>query len=227
MKQFSRRRFLLRSQQPPPSPTVSIADVAKDFNATSAQQETPVRVGKDALKAAEAIAGLRFTDPEEDMAIAGLNRNLESYEALRAIDIPLDTEPPLTFRPNPPGKQPRGRATRNAPLAIASKTTHVRVTSRLDELAFEPVTVLSSLIKSRRITASALTKMYPRPPRALRRAAALRRDPHQGSRTRGGRKGGPGTEKGPIPRAAARHSMGCERSLRHQGHPDDLGREAI
>ena len=36
----------------------------------------------------------------------------------------------------------------------------MRVTSRLDELAFEPVTVLSSLIESRRITSTDLTKMY-------------------------------------------------------------------
>jgi Asp-tRNA(Asn)/Glu-tRNA(Gln) amidotransferase A subunit family amidase len=161
MKQFSRRRFLATVAVASAVPTVSKTDAGRGFNPAAAQQEaTPLRVGKDALKAAEAIAGLRLTDPEEDMAIAGVNRNLESYEALRAIDIPLDTEPPLTFRPYPPGKQPRGRATRNAPLAIARNTTHVRVTPRLEELAFEPVTVLSSLIKSRRITSSALTKMY-------------------------------------------------------------------
>ena len=56
------------------------------------------------LKCAEQIDGLHFTDAEEEMAAAGVSRNLDSYEELRKLDIPLDTEPAMTFRPYLPGQ---------------------------------------------------------------------------------------------------------------------------
>jgi hypothetical protein len=40
------------------------------------------------------------------MATNGVSRNLDSYEDLRKLNIPLDTEPAITFRPSLPGKQP-------------------------------------------------------------------------------------------------------------------------
>ena len=39
------------------------------------------------------------------MALPGVNRNLANYEALRKIDVPLDTEPAIAFHPAPPGKK--------------------------------------------------------------------------------------------------------------------------
>jgi len=108
----------------------------------------PPKFGKDALTCAEQIDGLHFTDAEEEMALGGASRNLDSYEEIRKLDTALDTEPAVTFRPYLPGKQPTGRSTRNARLAIA-KPARVQVTANLEDLAFEPVTVLASLIESR------------------------------------------------------------------------------
>jgi hypothetical protein len=67
------------------------------------QAQTPNRFGKDVLKQAEQVAGLSFTDAEEEMMLRGVNRNLESYETLRKLDIPLDTEPAIAFHPYLPG----------------------------------------------------------------------------------------------------------------------------
>jgi Asp-tRNA(Asn)/Glu-tRNA(Gln) amidotransferase A subunit family amidase len=125
----------------------------------------PPKFGKDALKCAEQIDGLHFTDAEEEMALAAASRNLDSYEELRKLNVPLDTEPAITFRPYLPGKRPTGKSTRNAKLAKSvasgsSRTSPVRVTSNLEDLAFEPVTVLASLIESRKVTSTDLTKMY-------------------------------------------------------------------
>ena len=51
---------------------------------------------------------------------AGASRNLDSYEELRKLDVPLDTEPAMTFRPVPAGQAARpAQSTRNAKLAIA------------------------------------------------------------------------------------------------------------
>src|SRR5262249_48332232 len=120
---------------------------------------TPPRIGKDALKGAEQIAGLHFTDAEEEAALGGVSRHLHAYEELRKVAVPLDTEPAITFRPYLPGKQPAGRTTRGAKLSIG-KSARVQVSSNLEELAFEPVTTLASLIESRKVLSTDLTRMY-------------------------------------------------------------------
>ncbi len=123
------------------------------------QPDAPLRLGKDTLKCAERIAGLEFTDAEEDMALRGVNRNLDSYESLRKLDVPLDTEPAITFHPYLPGKRPHpGPAVHPAPAV--SRPARVAVPARLEALAFEPVTTLSRLIETRRVSATDLTKMY-------------------------------------------------------------------
>jgi hypothetical protein len=158
MKVIGRRRFMGRV----PAVAVGAMGAARGLSSAvpvSAQQTARPGPGKDALKCAEQLVGLQFTDAEEEMAAPAAGRNLDSYRALRQLDIPLDTEPAIVFRPYLPGKRPRGAATRNARIAVKS-AAHVRVTSRLEDLAFEPVTVLSSLIENRSITSSDLTAMY-------------------------------------------------------------------
>ena len=51
----------------------------------------PPKFGKDVLKCAEQIDGLHFTDAEEELAAAGASRNLDSYEELRKLDVPVRT----------------------------------------------------------------------------------------------------------------------------------------
>src|SRR6185312_2278283 len=58
-----------------------------------------------------------------------------------------------------PGKEPKGHSTRNAKLTIA-RPARVQVTSNIEDLAFEPVTVLASLLESRRVSSTDLTNMY-------------------------------------------------------------------
>jgi Asp-tRNA(Asn)/Glu-tRNA(Gln) amidotransferase A subunit family amidase len=120
----------------------------------------PPHFGKDALKCAEQLDGLNFTDAEDEMAAASVSRNLDSYEELRKLAVPLDTEPAITFRPYMPGRQPTGKSSRGAKIAVA-KAPAVPVTpGSLEDLAFQPITVLASLIESKRVTSTDLTKMY-------------------------------------------------------------------
>jgi Asp-tRNA(Asn)/Glu-tRNA(Gln) amidotransferase A subunit family amidase len=125
----------------------------------AASQATSSSIDVDDLKAAERIVGLAFTGAEEAQALPRAGRNLEFYRTLRQLDVPLDTEPAIVFHPYQPGKRPRGRATRGAAIALA-RPPRVRVTSRLEELAFQPVTALAELIRTRRITSTNLTGMY-------------------------------------------------------------------
>ena len=113
------------------------------------------RITKDMLHTAEKLIGIELTDAQEAMALAGVNRNLDSYETVRKIDIPLDTEPATAFHPAHARKELHGprtkfRFSKVDPPAFKS----------IEELAFATVPQLAELIRTRKITSTELTKMY-------------------------------------------------------------------
>src|SRR5689334_16082687 len=59
----------------------------------------PLRVTKEMMHATEKLIGIELNDAQEAMALGGVNRNLDAYEANRKIDVPLDTEPAIAFHP--------------------------------------------------------------------------------------------------------------------------------
>jgi Asp-tRNA(Asn)/Glu-tRNA(Gln) amidotransferase A subunit family amidase len=148
---IARRRFLKTV------PAAVAAGLAAP--ALARQDEQAPRITKETLDCGDKIAGIDFSDAEQQQALAGVNRSLASFEQLRKVNIPLDTEPALTFRPYLPGKRPKGAATPNAKLRIAVHPPAAR-SSSLDDLAFLPVTVLAGLIQKRDVSATELTRMY-------------------------------------------------------------------
>ena len=117
---------------------------------------TPQRITKDMVVAALTTMGLQFTDAQLDMLLPAVNRQLTSFEALRTIEIPLDTPPAIAFSPILPGTPaPHGKSTFRPAKAPALK----RFTDP-DALAFLNATELAALIRAKRITSTALTKMY-------------------------------------------------------------------
>jgi Asp-tRNA(Asn)/Glu-tRNA(Gln) amidotransferase A subunit family amidase len=119
-------------------------------------QNVPQRVSKEQLKESLEILGLDFTEAQRDQMLPGVNRALSSYEALRKIDVPLDTEPAFHFRPSLPGKEPKARPSKFFPTRV----TKLAAFKDPEELCFLPVTELSALVKARKITSTDLTKMY-------------------------------------------------------------------
>ena len=152
--QMGRRRFI-RAVPAAVAATIALPAAGRAQRGGGA----PAKFGKDVLKCAEQIDGLSFTDAEEELAVGGASRNLDSYEELRKLTVPFDTEPAITFRPYLPGKRPAGHSTRHAKL-ITARPAHVQVTSSLEDLAFAPVTTLASLIRTRRVSSTELTAMY-------------------------------------------------------------------
>ena len=150
----ARRKFLKTV------PAALVAGLAAPALAQQAQQpDAQLRIPKSALGSAEQVAGLKFTDAEEDMALRGINRNLDAFETLRKMDIPLDTEPAFIFHPYLPGKRPKP-GPKPRPQPLVSRPARIVISPSLEDLAFEPVTSLSRLIETRQVSASALTKMY-------------------------------------------------------------------
>ncbi|MGE0131252.1 MAG: amidase [Blastocatellales bacterium] len=120
-----------------------------------APQQTPQKVTKEMLRAAEQMFGLEFNDAQEAMALPGVNRNLASYDALRKIDVPLDTEPATAFHPALPGKKFNTAKTK----IKASKTEPLKFKS-VEDLAFATVTQLAELVRTKQVSPVELTKMY-------------------------------------------------------------------
>jgi Asp-tRNA(Asn)/Glu-tRNA(Gln) amidotransferase A subunit family amidase len=119
------------------------------------QPQTPMRVTKAEMKAAEKLIGVELTDAQETMALPNVNRNLEAYEALRKIEVPLDTEPAVAFHPAPPGKKFDVKAGKFK-LAKAQPPPFKSV----EDLAFATVPQLAELIRTKKVSSAELTKMY-------------------------------------------------------------------
>ena len=126
--------------------------------ALAQQTPAPQRIDRLRLDAAESIFGVDFTEAEEQMALNSVNRNLASYEELRKLNVPLDTEPAVTFRPYLPGRKPAGRSTPGAKLKVTRPVVPNNLTP--EQIAFLPVTSLAVLIETKRITSTELTKIY-------------------------------------------------------------------
>lgn len=119
------------------------------------QPETPPRVTKEEMHAAEKLIGIELTDAQESMALPGVDRALTGYENLRKIPVPLDTEPAIAFHPGLPGKKYGSGPKVFRPL----KTTPPSF-KELEDLAFATTLQLAELVRTRRVSSTDLTKMY-------------------------------------------------------------------
>jgi len=116
----------------------------------------PATISKDVIIAALHVMGLTFTDTQIDMLLPTVNRALASYDAVRRLDVPLDTAPAISFSPLLPGfKLPKGPAVYRPP-----KAAPLLRFKQPEDLAFLPAVQLGALIRNKRITSTALTKMY-------------------------------------------------------------------
>lgn len=172
-KAAARRRFLKAV------PAAVVGSLAAPALAQQAGQDAPLRITKETLDCGEKIFGVDFTDAEEEAAVRGVNRSLDSFEQLRKTDIPLNTEPAVTFRPYLPGKKPKPGATPGAKIKIALQpaghpaaypAAHLNAAaasgapaarhSSVEDLAFLPVTALAPLVQRRDVSSTELTRMY-------------------------------------------------------------------
>lgn len=140
------------------APLQSIAQTPTPTPSPSARPSpTPLRFTKDNLQHAEKLIGIDLTDAQETMALPGVNRNFDSYEANRKLDVPLDTEPAFVFHPAQPGfhikragAKTKFRFGRIEPIQFKS----------VEDLAFATVPQLAELIRTKKVSSVELTKMY-------------------------------------------------------------------
>lgn len=116
-------------------------------------QQEELRITKEMVAAAEQIAGLEFTDPEREMMLRGLNQTLRSYSALHEFPLANSVAPALLFLPSPP---PAPGDTVPAAQPLPRQVTRP---ASDEALAFLSVAELAVLVRSRRVTATELTRL--------------------------------------------------------------------
>lgn len=109
------------------------------------------------LPGAEAVLGLKLSDPEREQVLPGLVRQRKQFQERRQRgSLANSAAPALRFDPRLPGQ------------AIASQPNEVRPSAQLERdlpaseeaIAFAPVTQLAAWIRSRQISSERLTRIY-------------------------------------------------------------------
>jgi Asp-tRNA(Asn)/Glu-tRNA(Gln) amidotransferase A subunit family amidase len=117
-------------------------------------EESPV--SRADIDSAERVIGLRFIDSEKDSMLADLVENMESYNALRELDIPNGVPPSLLFDPVPVGMT----FETDSKTPVYSPPKIVSLPENREELAFYSVRDLGELIRTRKLTSTELTRIY-------------------------------------------------------------------
>jgi Asp-tRNA(Asn)/Glu-tRNA(Gln) amidotransferase A subunit family amidase len=112
-------------------------------------------VTSEMIEHAEWIAGLKLDDGKRKLMIEGLNDTLKDYARLRALSIDNGVAPAIVFDPAPMSEPGGGRGQVSAPFRDGA----ARPVDD-EDLSFAPVAELSSLIRSRRISSTELTRLY-------------------------------------------------------------------
>jgi Asp-tRNA(Asn)/Glu-tRNA(Gln) amidotransferase A subunit family amidase len=123
----------------------------------AAQAEQGRKVTAEMIEQAEWIAGLDLTEKEREETAGALQRSLESFEALRKVDVGYDVPPALGFLPAP-RQRPSGDVRRNQALPVESRPPQRPETD--EALAFLPITELASLLRTRQVSSTELTRIY-------------------------------------------------------------------
>src|SRR5580658_7492802 len=122
------------------------------------------KITPEMIDAAAVIAGISVTDEQKKMMLEGLEQLRKSFTAIRDLKMPNSVAPAFIFDPVPGGMT---LDTVKKPLKIsAAPDVNKLVTAASaglgedsDALAFASVRELAELVKTRKVTSVALTKM--------------------------------------------------------------------
>jgi Asp-tRNA(Asn)/Glu-tRNA(Gln) amidotransferase A subunit family amidase len=128
------------------------------------KEELP-RITKEMIDQAALVAGVEIRDEYREMMVADLNDQLKSYKAIYDMKIPNSVAPAVSFNPVLPGIKVDSGATMPAapapaPVRVSKLGAPVNAPKNLDDAAFYTVRHLSELVRTRKISSSALTDMY-------------------------------------------------------------------
>ncbi len=121
-----------------------------------AMAEQHKKVDKQMIADAASVAGLDFDDGQVDAMIDDLNQRLRAYEAIHDMHLANSVSPALVFDPVLPGmsyQQPKRPAKMSR---IAAPGTP----KNIEDVAFYSVRQLGELVRTKKVSSTALTDMY-------------------------------------------------------------------
>jgi len=124
-----------------------------------AQAQGKPKITKEMIDNAASIAHVSIADDYKQMMLDNLNQQAKGYEDIYALRIPNSVDPALIFDPVLPGmKLERLRK----PMRISKSPTvaNADVPKNLDKLAFASVRELAELVRTKKVSSTALTEMY-------------------------------------------------------------------
>jgi len=121
-----------------------------------APQAPPSRVTAEMVRAAVLLAGLKYSETEQQGMVASLNRILLRAEELHQAPPDNDVPSPILFNPRVPGFPVVLPARVHRPSAPARQARP----SSLDDLAFRSIAQLADLVRRRVVSSVELTELY-------------------------------------------------------------------
>src|SRR5271163_231229 len=130
-----------------------------------ASTDNMAKITPEMIDGAAVIAGISVTDEQKKMMLEGVDQLRKSFTAIRDLKMPNSVAPAFIFDPVPGDmvldtvKKPLKMS---APPDIKTLAAAVSagVAGDSDTLAFASVRELAELVKTRKVTSVALTKMY-------------------------------------------------------------------
>ena len=117
------------------------------------------KITGEMIDKAAALADVKIPDEDKDMMLESLNNMTKGYDAIYALHMKNDVAPAIIFDPVLPGMK---FETERRPLRLsAAPAVHAGgLPKNLEDVAFYSVRQLSELVKSKKVSSTALTEMY-------------------------------------------------------------------
>jgi Asp-tRNA(Asn)/Glu-tRNA(Gln) amidotransferase A subunit family amidase len=116
------------------------------------------KITREMIDSAAAIADVPIADEYKEMLLEGLNGYTAGFDAIYALHIKNDVAPAVLFDPVLPGMK---FETERHPLKIsAAPNVAGAAPKNLEDVAFYSVRQLAELVRTRKVSSSALTEMY-------------------------------------------------------------------
>lgn len=123
--------------------------------AAATAADEPPTVTPEMVKAAEWVAGVTLSDEDRKKVAGSLTESVRGFAAARRVGLTNDVPPAFRFDPTPgtpPYTGPRGTVTPNR--------VEAKKPDAADDLAFQPVTHLAHLLRTKQVSSVELTRLY-------------------------------------------------------------------
>jgi Asp-tRNA(Asn)/Glu-tRNA(Gln) amidotransferase A subunit family amidase len=140
-----------------PGVLYTLATQAQEPSEASKPAELP-KITPEMIDQAAELAGVGpFTAEQKKLMLEGLNGQRDAYEPIRALKMANSVPPAFVFHPLVPGERTPAR---QIVLQGESAKPFDFSSGRIEDLAFESVANLGTLLRTRKVTSLDLTRMY-------------------------------------------------------------------